>query len=313
MANPFKPSFGVTPPILVGRDGPIEDFAEALEDGPGSSGRATIYTGARGSGKTVMLNAVEDRARSLGWVVISETASPGFVERIVRQWLGPLLDYDVAHNAELTPTLGEFLELGGHYAAAAKRLSLHPSTLKYRLRRIREISGLDLGDPDGRTVEPGAHRDHRLHPVAPGRNRVAEGGVEAVRADQQRDGHLISQPDVDVPPGPGDRPGKPADHPPGARVDQTGDQGLCGAEGDPMGAPIAHDDPAVTGGPCLERGARQLDPPLEALQGHRCGQRAVDRGRETTVDLERVPERAEVHLDRVPVPLDQPAGVLLRP
>lgn len=95
MANPFKPSFGVTPPILVGRDGLIEDFAEALEDGPGSSGRATIYTGARGSGKTVMLNAVEDRARALGWVVISETASPGFVQRIVRQHLPRLLrDFD---------------------------------------------------------------------------------------------------------------------------------------------------------------------------------------------------------------------------
>ncbi|HVU72820.1 MAG TPA: helix-turn-helix domain-containing protein [Mycobacteriales bacterium] len=76
-----------------------------------------------------------------------DTAS---IERIVRQWLGPLLDYDVAHNAELTETLGEFLELGGHYAATAKRLSLHPSTLKYRLRRIREISGLDLTDPDVR-------------------------------------------------------------------------------------------------------------------------------------------------------------------
>jgi sugar diacid utilization regulator len=76
-----------------------------------------------------------------------DTAS---VERIVRQWLGPLLDYDVAHNAELTHTLGEFLERGGHHAATAKRLSLHPSTLKYRLRRIREISGHDLANPDVR-------------------------------------------------------------------------------------------------------------------------------------------------------------------
>jgi AAA ATPase domain len=91
-SNPFKPSFGVSPPLLVGRDTLIEEFAEALEDGPGSAGRATIYTGARGSGKTVMLNAVEDRARELGWVVVSETASPGFVERIARQHLPRLLE-----------------------------------------------------------------------------------------------------------------------------------------------------------------------------------------------------------------------------
>ncbi len=58
---------------------------------PGAAARATIYTGARGSGKTVMLNAVEDRARELGWLVVSETASPGFVDRIVRQELPRLL------------------------------------------------------------------------------------------------------------------------------------------------------------------------------------------------------------------------------
>src|SRR5438876_3924232 len=89
--NPFKPSFGVSPPRLVGRDSLLEEFVEALEDGPGSAGRATLYTGARGAGKTVMLNAVEDRARARGWIVISETASPGFVARISGQVLPGLL------------------------------------------------------------------------------------------------------------------------------------------------------------------------------------------------------------------------------
>ena len=97
MPNPFHPSFGVSPPLLVGREGELEDFVEALEDGPGSSGRATLYTGARGAGKTVMLNAVEDRAREHGWLVISETATPGFVARITQQQLPRLLrDFDPA-------------------------------------------------------------------------------------------------------------------------------------------------------------------------------------------------------------------------
>jgi hypothetical protein len=90
--NPFKPSFGVSPPLLVGRDALIDEFVDALEDGPGSAARATIYTGARGSGKTVMLNAVEDRARQLGWLVVSETAAPGFVERLTRDALPALLE-----------------------------------------------------------------------------------------------------------------------------------------------------------------------------------------------------------------------------
>ena len=91
MANPFHASFGVNPPLLVGRDELLEEFEEALDEGPGSTGRATLYTGARGSGKTVMLNAVEERARTRGWLVISETASKGFIRRITRQHLPALL------------------------------------------------------------------------------------------------------------------------------------------------------------------------------------------------------------------------------
>lgn len=95
MQNPFHASFGVSPPLLVGRDELLEDFVEALEDGPGSAGRATLYTGARGAGKTVMLNAVEDRAREHGWLILSETATPGFVSRMTQQHLPRLLrDFD---------------------------------------------------------------------------------------------------------------------------------------------------------------------------------------------------------------------------
>jgi hypothetical protein len=95
MQNPFHASFGVSPPLLVGRDELLEDFVEALEDGPGSAGRATLYTGARGAGKTVMLNAVEDRARERGWLIVSETATGGFVSRMTQQHLPRLLrDFD---------------------------------------------------------------------------------------------------------------------------------------------------------------------------------------------------------------------------
>ena len=97
MPNPFHPSFGVSPPLLVGREAVLQAFVEALEDGPGAAGRATLYTGARGAGKTVMLNAIEDRARAAGWLVISETATPGFVERVTRQHLPRMLrEFDPA-------------------------------------------------------------------------------------------------------------------------------------------------------------------------------------------------------------------------
>jgi DNA-binding PucR family transcriptional regulator len=45
-------------------------------------------------------------------------------------------------------TLSEYLDCGGNYDATAGALSVHRSTLRYRLRRIREVSGQDIGLPD---------------------------------------------------------------------------------------------------------------------------------------------------------------------
>src|SRR5680860_498427 len=89
--NPFTPTFGVTPPMLVGRDEEISTFADALDDGPGAPGRAMLFTGVRGSGKTVMLNAVEDAAARRGWLVISETTRPGVADELTKTVLPGLL------------------------------------------------------------------------------------------------------------------------------------------------------------------------------------------------------------------------------
>jgi hypothetical protein len=72
------------------------------------------------------------------------------VEGFVREWLGPLLDYDSAHGAELVKTLSTYLECGGNYDETADGLAIHRSTLRYRLQRIREVSGLELSDVDAR-------------------------------------------------------------------------------------------------------------------------------------------------------------------
>jgi sugar diacid utilization regulator len=71
------------------------------------------------------------------------------VDQFVRMWLGDLLEYDAnKEGSELVTTLGEYLDCGGSYDATAKALAVHRSTLKYRLQRIREISGHDLGSPE---------------------------------------------------------------------------------------------------------------------------------------------------------------------
>jgi DNA-binding PucR family transcriptional regulator len=80
--------------------------------------------------------------------VLAEVGQADGVERFARHWLGPLLDYDQRRNADLVETLSLYLERGRSHEAAAKALSVHRSTLKYRLQRIAEISGHDLGNPD---------------------------------------------------------------------------------------------------------------------------------------------------------------------
>jgi hypothetical protein len=80
--NPFRPTAGAEPPQLVGRAGLLDEFEYGLRIRSGAPGLLTIFTGARGVGKTVMLGEAEDAARRAGWVVISETATRGFLGRI---------------------------------------------------------------------------------------------------------------------------------------------------------------------------------------------------------------------------------------
>jgi sugar diacid utilization regulator len=72
----------------------------------------------------------------------------GDVERFARKWLGALADYDERKHTELLNTLVQYLQHGGSYEAASRALSVHRSTLKYRLQRIRELTGLDMTEPE---------------------------------------------------------------------------------------------------------------------------------------------------------------------
>ncbi|MFD8274678.1 PucR family transcriptional regulator [Streptomyces flaveolus] len=72
------------------------------------------------------------------------------LEGFVREWLGQLVDYDVRHRAALVETLSRYFDCGGNYAETAESLTIHRSTLRYRLQRIREISGHDLTNVEDR-------------------------------------------------------------------------------------------------------------------------------------------------------------------
>lgn len=70
MANPFIPTFGVSPIVLAGRATVVTSFGRGLDGGVGDPRRVLLLSGPRGIGKTVTLNELEDEAKRRGWAVL---------------------------------------------------------------------------------------------------------------------------------------------------------------------------------------------------------------------------------------------------
>jgi PucR family transcriptional regulator, purine catabolism regulatory protein len=66
------------------------------------------------------------------------------LEAFSRGLLGPLRAYDGRHRGELVASLRTFLEHNGNWEAAARALGVHRHTLRYRIRRVAELTGRDL-------------------------------------------------------------------------------------------------------------------------------------------------------------------------
>ncbi|HET8926219.1 MAG TPA: helix-turn-helix domain-containing protein [Microbacterium sp.] len=64
--------------------------------------------------------------------------------------LARLIDYDRRNDGHLVATLQTWLDHFGDVTAAAAAAFVHPNTFRYRLRRVGEVGGLDLSDPETR-------------------------------------------------------------------------------------------------------------------------------------------------------------------
>jgi GAF domain-containing protein len=67
--------------------------------------------------------------------------------------VGRLAEYDRERGASLLPTLEEFLRRRGNISATSEALFVHPNTLRQRLRRIADLTGIDLRRDDWLMVE----------------------------------------------------------------------------------------------------------------------------------------------------------------
>ncbi|MGW7253763.1 PucR family transcriptional regulator [Streptomyces sp. NPDC054834] len=74
-------------------------------------------------------------------------AAPAEAAHLVTVALGPVLDLPAPERARLLETLEHWFAAAGSAAGAADSLFVHPNTVRYRLRRIEELTGRTLADP----------------------------------------------------------------------------------------------------------------------------------------------------------------------
>jgi len=84
---------------------------------------------------------------NLGIFSLLEINPKRFAE-FTKRTLGPLLDYDRKHKTELVDTLNLYYKFNGNVLKAARQGYLNPSTMKYRLRRIQDLTKFDLKDSE---------------------------------------------------------------------------------------------------------------------------------------------------------------------
>lgn len=146
--NPFTPTFGVSPPVLADRAEPIAAFREALADGVGAPGRAMLITGARGVGKTVLLNEIEDTARRADWLVISDTTRVGMAADLATTQIARLLHEHDKDARVFVPSVGSASAIGLSASAQGTYENRVPQpewTFRAALERLTEVAAAELG------------------------------------------------------------------------------------------------------------------------------------------------------------------------
>jgi hypothetical protein len=98
----------------------------------------------RGTTAVSVVTSDEVASHELLLATVPASVLRSFRERL----LGPLAAYDDRHRAELLSTLREFLACSGSWNACAAKMYVHVNTVRYRIRRIEELTGRDLSHLD---------------------------------------------------------------------------------------------------------------------------------------------------------------------
>jgi sugar diacid utilization regulator len=110
---------------------------------------------------------------------------PSELQRFHEETVAPLVEYDEQYETELVHTLESFLEADGSVAKTAERLFTHRHTIRYRLDRVKELSGLDVSSTDGRERLSLGLKAMRVLGIVPPGGPAREPGAEAGRVPRE--------------------------------------------------------------------------------------------------------------------------------
>ena len=135
------------PPVAVGVSNPCQGAA-AFPAGFEEAGHALVGTSVLQAEPGVMTYEELGPYKYLLRMSLDAGARDAHRDAIAR-----LAGYDAQRSTALLRTLEEFLRRRGNISATAEALYVHPNTLRQRLRRIQELSGIDLRRDDWLIVE----------------------------------------------------------------------------------------------------------------------------------------------------------------
>ncbi len=112
---------------------------------------------------------------------------PGELERFYEETVAPLSAYDEQYETELVATIEAYLDNDGNVTPTAEQLFTHRHTVRYRLERVKELSGHDITSTEGREKLGLGLKAMRVLGIAPPRGPAMEPGTEAGKVRRQAD------------------------------------------------------------------------------------------------------------------------------
>jgi hypothetical protein len=163
--------FGIT----VARSRWTEDPVDLYRAGKEAELAANV---AEAEGRTLL--AFEDTgAYRLLLPAMSE--DPGELESFYEETLAPLAAYDEQYETELVKTVETYLDNDGNVAQTAASLFTHRHTVRYRLERVKELTGHDIGSSEGREKLSLGLKAMRVLGIATAAGPATEPGAEGGR------------------------------------------------------------------------------------------------------------------------------------